>query len=246
MRPKLASAAAIAVVAISSTSLAACGSSSSSPTKTAKYTPLTQANFTASMVDAVKNKHSVREVTTSDGVTRTIEFDNSGGATVLRITEPVPAGKTWTAGTLEMIVIGNDLYAHKTPGKTGDKWRKYPTSAVDLSKLTSGQGKIDAGSMVSGLTKGVTGFKYVGPSTIDGAKVQQYRVTITAAATGQNLGSADLGANSPVTESIYLNQDNTLRRVVVETPLGNTTVDFTKWGEPLGITAPPASQVLTK
>lgn len=240
MRFRTASLATIAALAVGSTALSACGNSS----KQAAYVPLTQANFTSSMVAAVKGKNSFHEVTTSGGKTASVEFDAHGGTLVERITQQVPASKGSPAGTIVAILIGNDLYARKTPGKTGGKWVKVQASNANLASVTGGAAKSDPGAVVSNLTKGMTSFKYVGATEIDGTPVEQYQLTLTAAAMGQGVGSADLGANAPVTEAVYLNKDNTLRRLIVMTPLGNVTVDFTDWGKPLGITAPPASDIM--
>lgn len=240
MRSSTASLATIAAVAVGSTVLVACGSSP----KPAAYIPLTQNNFTSSMVNAVKDKHSLREVTTSEGKSASVEFDALGKTLAMRITQQVAASKGSPAGTVVAILIGNDLYARKTPGRTGNKWVKVQASDANLASVTGGIGKGDPAAIVSSLTKGMTSFKYIGATEIDGRPVEQYQMTLTAAAIGQSVGSADLGANTPVTESVYLNEDNTLRRLVVTTPLGDVTVDFTDWGKPLGITAPAPADIM--
>lgn len=242
MPSKMGSIIAVATLAVGSPALAACGGSS----KSAKpaYVPLTQANFSSTMAAAVKGKHSVREVTTSGGRTASIEFDASGASVAMRISQEVPATKTSSAGTLVAILVGNDLYARKTPGRTGDKWLKYLASDANLAGVTGGMGKVNPATMVEGLTKGVTSFKYVGATTIAGSTVEQYQLTLSSAALG-GTSSTNIGADSSVGESIYLNEDNTLRRVVLTMPasVGNAQLDFTMWGQPLGITAPPASEV---
>lgn len=240
VRSKTASLATIAALAVGSTVLNACGASS----KPVAYVPLTKANFSSSMVAAVKGKNSFHEVTTSEGKTASVEFDAHGGVLVERITQQVAASKGSPAGTIVAILIGNDLYARKTPGKTGNKWVKVQASDANLATATGGVSKSNPAEVISDLTKGMTSFEYMGATDIDGAPVEQYQLTLTAAAMGQGVGSTDLGANAPVTEAVYLNKDNTLRRLIVMTPLGNVTVDFTDWGKPLGITAPPASDIM--
>lgn len=249
MPSKIATVATVATLAVGSMSLAACGGSAKpnhSAVKSAAYVPLTQANFSSAMAAAIKNKHSVEESTTSGGrQVSTIEFDSSASPLKLRISQPVAATKSSPAGTVVVVLIGNDLYARKTPGKTGGKWLKYHANDVNLNAITSGMGKINPADMVSGLTKGITGFKYVGPTSVGGVTVQHYQLTLKSSELAGGATSTNIGADSAVIEQVYLNGDNTLSRIELSMPgnVGDVQVAFTKWGQPLGIAAPPASQV---
>lgn len=206
------------------------------------YVPLTSANLASTLAAGAKNLHTAREVTTGNGVTTTIDFDNSG---VFKYRMTQSAG---TSPGETLIGIGTDRYL-QDPGVTpAGKWLKVPSTNSGASVSFAA---IDPVGMVGRFNKGLKQFAYVGASKIDGAQVQHYRLTIDQQkflkATGQGLGSANLGSSETLTEDLYLNDDNTLRRVVLALPggVGNTQVDLTHWGQPLTIEAPPASAVVT-
>lgn len=218
-----------AAVVVGTLSLAACGSSN--------YVPLTAENLSTQMEAAVQGKHSAHEVATSDGKTATIDFDNAGP-----LKYRIVAGSGSTAQT--MIGIGQDFYVQKGTGA----WLKTNATA-DGIKLTASS--INPVTMVTGFNKGMQKLTYLGASTIDGAQVRHYQAAIDQAkylqSLGQGTGSANIGANEPITEDLFLNNDNTLRRVSIVMPggVGNVQIDVTKWGEPVEISAPPATDVTT-
>lgn len=217
--------------------MSACGSTT--------YVPLTSANLATTITAASKNLHTAHEVTTGNGVTTTIDFDNSG---VFTYRMAQSAASTGTASQGETLIgIGADRYLQATGVTPAGKWLKVPSgNGVPVSFAA-----IDPVGMVGRFNKGMTKFAYVGAAKIDGAQVQHYRLTIDQQkflkATGQGLGSANLGSSETLTEDLYLNDDNTLRRVVLSLPggVGNTQVDVTNWGKPITIQAPPASAIVT-
>lgn len=212
--------------------VAACGST------TSHYVPLTAANISAQMVAAVQGKHSAHEVTASVGTTAIVDFDTSG---TLRYRIESTAGST----VQTLIGIGPDIYLQTSKATTA-KWLK---AAASVAGSTVTAASINPVTMVTAFNKGLKNFTYIGATTIDGAQVQHYQVTVDQAqyqqSLGQGTGSANLGADEPVVEDLYLNRDNTLRRVLIAMPagVGNVQLDVTKWGEPVTISAPPASDV---
>lgn len=212
-------------VAIAALALAACGSTKP------KYTPLTEANIGAEMTAAVQSKHSAHEVSATGGTTFTIDFDTTA-----------PLRYRFVSGgsdAVTVIGVGADAYVQQSDGT----WQKSPSkvTAANLNPVT----------MATGFLAGMQKFSYLGPTTIEGTAVQHYQVSIDQAkylqASGQGTGSANLGANEPIVEDLYLNDDNSLRRMLVAMPggVGNVQVDVTQWGEPVDIAAPPAGSVKT-
>jgi len=226
----------VAIIAAGGVVLTACGGSKA-------YVPLTAANFGSTISAAASTLRTGHEVSTSNGVTTTIDFDNSG-VFAYRLTQSSgSAGKRQS-----MIGIGAVRYV-QVPGVTpAGKWLKVSASS-GAAVITFRD--VDPATMVIRFNKGLKRFSYVGPTEIAGAQVQHYRIVIDQQkylrATGQGLGSANLGSAETLTEDLYLNDDNTVRRVALALPggVGNTQVDVTKAGTPLSITAPPASTVVT-
>jgi hypothetical protein len=61
-------------------------------------------------------------------------------------------------------------------------------------------------------------------------------------------GLAAAAGNLPksVTYDLYVDQDHLMRRVVMTVAKQTITMTVSKWGEPVDIKAPPASQVMTR
>ena len=225
--------AALAVGAVCA--LSGCGSTA--------YVPLTAANLGAQLSAATKDLHTAHEISTGNGSTTTIDFDNSG-TLKYRLTQS--AGGTTAAQSL--IGIGADRYVQESGVTPAGKWLKV-SSSTGLRVITFND--LNPVAMVVRFNKGLKSFAYIGPDKIDGAQVQHYRITIDQQkyldATGQGIGSANLGSSQTLTEDLYLNDDNTPRRVKLTLPggVGDTQVDITGWGKSITIEAPPASAVIT-
>lgn len=224
----------VVLAGMGATILAGCGSR--------PYAPLTQANLGSVMAAAIAKLHTAHEVSTGSGVRTVIDFDTSGPFKY-RLTQTGNGAPTRT-----LIGIGATRYL-QDPGLTpAGKWLQLST-ASNTAVITFGQ--VNPVAMVARFAKGVSKFVYVGATTIDGARVQHYRITIDQQkflqATGQSPSSTNIGAGENVTENLYLNGDNTLRRVTLALPggVGDTQVDVTGWGAPVRIEAPPSSAVVT-
>lgn len=210
-------------MALTVLALAACGSAKP------EYTPLTEANIGAEMTAAVQSKHSAHEVSTTAGTTFTIDFDTTAPLRYRLVSNGADA--------VTVVGVGPDAYVQQP----GGAWLKSPSkvTAATLNPVT----------MATAFLAGMQKFTYVGPTTVDGTAVQHYQVSVDQAkylqSRGQGTGNANLGANEPIVEDLYLNDDNSLRRMSVTMPggVGNVQVDVTQWGEPVDIAAPPASSV---
>lgn len=227
--------AAIALVTlIGASTLTGCGSK--------PYVPLTAANLGSVMTAAIAKFHTAHEVSTGSGARTVIDFDTSGPFKY-RLTQAGGGGPTKS-----LIGIGADRYL-QDPGVTpSGKWLKLSTSS---STPVIRFADVNPVGMVVRFAKGISKFAYVGATKIDGAEVQHYRITIDQQkflqATGQSQSSTNIGAGEQIAENLYLNKDNTLRRVTLALPggIGDTQVDVTGWGAPVSIQAPPSSTVVT-
>jgi hypothetical protein len=226
-----------AAAIVCTAALAGCGAKT--------YVALTSANLAAAITAASKNLHSAHEVTTGNGVVTTIDFDNASSFTY-RMTQR-PSGSAGAANSETLIGVDGQRYLQASGVTPAGTWLKL--SATDTSAVLT-FAAINPVAMVARLDKGAKTFTYIGATQIGGAQAQHYRIVIDQQkylkATGQGLGSANLGAGETLTEDLYLNDDNTVRRVTLTLPagVGNTVVDVTRWGSPVQIDAPPASAVI--
>lgn len=143
------------------------------------------------------------------------------------------------------------------PGKT---WISQPST----SSSTTGAQIANASDMLRVLSaKGAVVTK-AGSTTIGSTPVTAYDVTIPPAVVRSRLSSVGISASDAaaveqffdhggLTFHVYVSSDNRIRRLSLSiavpassgTPASNEalTIDFTNYGTPVSITAPPASQV---
>ncbi|GAC1386057.1 MAG: hypothetical protein NVSMB48_24140 [Marmoricola sp.] len=231
-RARIGAVAALAVVG--ATTLAACGGK--------PYVPLTAANLGPVLTAAGAKAHTAHEVSTGNGVRTVIDFDTSS-LFAYRLTQTRTGAPAKT-----LIGIGADRYL-QDPGVTpAGKWLKLSTSSP-TPVITFAD--VNPVAMVVRFAKSISKFAYVGATTIDGTRVQHYRITIDQQkflqATGQSQSTTNIGAGELIAENLYLNSDNTVRRVTLALPggVGDTQVDVTGWGSPVTIQPPPSSAVVT-
>ena len=105
-----------------------------------------------------------------------MDFDNSGKTLKWQTTEVVAKTKTTPQTTVQVILIGDVVYARKVPGKTDGKWLQVTATQAGLSSALS-SGEVDPSTMLAKFSKGIQTFKYVGPTTINGAPVEEYYIT---------------------------------------------------------------------
>lgn len=231
VRIRIAAAGAAGVLAAT---LTGCGSEA--------YVPLTASNLASAMTAATSKVHTGHEVSTGSGATTTVDFDTSG-TFKYRLSQTAAGSSAKT-----LLGVGGDRYLQESGVTPTGKWLKLARSSA-VPVITFAQ--LNPVAMVARLNKGATKFAYVGTAVIGGATVYHYRITIDQQkllrATGQSQGTANLGANESITENLYLNRDNTPRRVILALPagVGSTQFDVTGWGAPVSIQAPPPSAVVT-
>lgn len=92
---------------------------------------------------------------------------------------------------------------------------------------------------------GLTEVEHVGAAEVGGEPVTHYRLTVDH--TGADVTASGLGMPAEgVVYDVLVDASGLLRRFTWTTPGGNAvTHDFTGWGEPVAITAPPADRVRT-
>ena len=179
------------------------------------------------------------------------DVDYSGSTTAMKMSMDAGGQK------LEMIFAGKALYlggAMATALGAGKKWIKIDPNGTDaLSKqmaplltqmATAGQNPTQALAALQGAKATI--------ASVDGSNTT-YAVTLDKAQIAQVMKASGIespGDTSAVTPdslaySITLDGDSLPVKVVTTTAGVAATITFTKWGEPVDISAPPASEVGT-
>lgn len=238
--------------------LSACGAStpSSAPPvspsiKTAAFTPLTTANFGSVLNSRARGFKSGRLAMTNAFMNFSADF-SYGPPLAMQMNGTVTAqGRTLH---LDMRLVGSVMYM-QIPGMTpGDKFfsadlAKMPQTSKLFGLIKQYQ-SMGPQSMLSQFRTGVAKVTYVGTAQVDGQSTRHYAVTINTAAVLKLLGgAAGTVAQSTlpkqITEQVYLNAQRLPVRIVsaLPAPVGSMQIDMSRWGEPVHVTAPPASQV---
>lgn len=185
---------------------------------------------------AVAAEGDVKVGTTAEGTSMTLTMDM--GAT--------------GAGTLDMRLVDQVFYMNFGP-LTQDKFVK-----VDLTDENDPIGKqygrildqMDPSKQLEQFSRAVKSFEKKGQAkNLDGVQAQPYVVTIdTAKIDGfSDLGGAGAGAlPATIAYTMFIGPDNLPRRVVTDVSGAKVSLDYSRWGEPVDITAPGDDEVSDK
>jgi len=150
-------------------------------------------------------------------------------------------------GTIQMILIDSVLYMNLGPA-TGDKFFELrlddPSAEAFLGQLKS---QLNPAEAIKALEGAVTGFEAAGTETVDGQETTKYVLQVDTQKVLARQGTPlPPGVDVPDTldYTFWLNADNLPVKIAVEMgALGTIEMNFTGWGEPVDIAAPPANQI---
>lgn len=256
---KIATATSVAVLALGTT---ACGGSddpsgkdggaaaASKPSPTAGE--LTQASFFTAISDAqakARSSHVELEIG-AGGQTITAEGDvevgESASDTAMRMTMDMGASGP---GTISMIIVDNAFYMNLGQ-MTQDKFAKIDLDDKDnaiAKQLGSITDQLDPSKQLAQFKDAVTSFKKSGaPRTIEGVEAQPYEIVLDTskiAALSELPGGAAAGVPKTLTYTMFVDSDNLLRRVEADVAGSTVEATYSKWGEPVDVKAPKASEI---
>jgi hypothetical protein len=148
---------------------------------------------------------------------------------------------------MEMRFVGGTMYM-QIPGMTpAGKFIAISEDDATFGPMLKQLQNFGPDGAVAMMDKGVKDFRHVGTSTIDGKSYEHYRVTVDPSAVAGDLNLPSGAASSApksVTEELYLDSDNLMRRVTMNVDGHKVIVDATDWGKPVHVTAPPASAIV--
>lgn len=182
-------------------------------------------------------------------------FDFAGESTAMAMTMTTPAD-----GTMEMRLVDQVAYIkggeELEPGKpwlkldlAGDNPMAEALGGV-LEQLEQTDPRRSLRDIIS--IGELTGS---GPDVIDGAPVTRYEIAVDVAKFAEQRGAspdeiAEIAKlpTKTITYTAFLDADDLPRRLVIEMPRPGSatmsiTVDYTDWGKPVTVEAPPAAEV---
>ncbi|VXA95771.1 DUF6612 family protein [Aeromicrobium sp. 9AM] len=249
----------VAVAVVAGLSLSACGDKddSAADKKTGssgggKSVTLTQANFSDVLTDSqakAKSSHVDMSIGVG-GQTVKAQGDVKVGSSI----KDVSMAMTMTMDSREMEMRLVDQTFYMNMGQiTDDKFVKIDLTdesnpiAKQYSRIMD---QMDPASQLRQFKAAVKSFEKKGePQTIDGVKAQPYVVTVD---TSKLDAIKDLPAASrsqvpkTIVYTMYVGSDDLLRRMEFELAGAKTTMDYSKWGEPVDVQAPSPDEISDK
>ncbi|HEX2894610.1 MAG TPA: LppX_LprAFG lipoprotein [Marmoricola sp.] len=204
--------------------------------------PLTKDNLVPTMLAAMRDKktaHMTMQFGSSIGAEADLRYN--GDRTDMKMSMDMGSSKA------VVIMVDKVLYLQQS---AGGKFRKIDASDPAMGSLLSGMSSFGPESSIGAMKGAVKSVEKVGTSTVDGAQVDKYQVTVDSASIAKTLGSGAGAAAGQlpktVTYDLYVDHDHLMRRIDMTVANQHITMVVSKWGEPVDITAPPASQVVTQ
>lgn len=146
--------------------------------------------------------------------------------------------------TFEMILIDNVLYMQGMPGLGADKWTKMAVTGDMAKEFEKSLQQADPSKMAETYEKAVTDVKFVGEEDVDGESLQHYEVTMDPKELGDTLPDDVAKLPDTLTYNMWLDDEDRLRQVVYSVAGIEAEIKMSKHGEPVDISAPPASDVI--
>lgn len=212
------------------------GSPDSSSSSKKEAADLDLKTLPEAMLAAMQDKKSAHMSMKGTGA---LKMDASGDMSFAGDTIAMTMKMNTAGQDLEMRVVDGKFYM-TMPGANG-KFVELGGKGGAMADLTKQFEDLDPKSMIDDFKASAKSVKHVGSETIDGDKTEHYTVVVDASkAAGKG---ADPSLKN-VTNEIYLNKDNTPRRISTEVSGITMVIDYTDWGKGVTVKAPDASQIV--
>ena len=202
---------------------------------------LNAGNLVATMLAAMREKKTAH-------MTMKIGSSISADADVRYSTDATEMKMSMDMGPTKAVVILVDgsVYMQQSAGSKFVKISKDTPGVGDMISQLSG---LSPSSSVAAMRGSLKKVEYAGTATVQGTKVDKYRVTADTSAMAKTLGGSTAAMGDlpkTVTYDLYVDSDHLMRRIDMTISDQSITMLVNKWGEPVDIKAPPASQIMSQ
>ncbi|MEP7159739.1 MAG: hypothetical protein ABI746_01410 [Dermatophilaceae bacterium] len=165
-----------------------------------------------------------------------------GDADVSDPTNPKMTVKITTAGqSVEVLFIDKAAFM-QVPG--GDTYLKYPLTDQELGAFT----QLNAADSIEKTKNSMTDLRCVGTEDVNGTTTGHYRYQTDPKAllgTGTGTESTTGITGPPATVEVWVGSDNLPVKMVTDAAGAPSTFEYSRYGEPVSITAPDPAKVQT-
>ena len=200
---------------------------------------LTKDNLVATLLAAMKEKktaHMKMEIGSSINADADVRYGTGG--TDMKMSMDMGPTKA------QVVMVGGAMYMQQS---AGGKYVKIDSSDPAMGSLLSQMNSFGPESSVAAMRGAVQDVQYAGAGTVDGDKVDKYKVTVDSSSIAKTLGATAGSVDLPktLTYVLYVDADHLMRRIEMNVAKQDITMTVSDWGKPVTITAPPASQLLS-
>jgi outer membrane lipoprotein-sorting protein len=175
----------------------------------------------------------------ADSVSMKISGDLKRGSGRARLTDDPASSFHLNAddGSTDLIVVDGIVYA-RDGGDSAARWQTVPAEeATGLADGFTPSGTFHA------MREGAKSVVAKGPEELQGTPTTKYELTLDTVAAGAASGVTPSPGTPDTVYSIWVGDDDLMRRVSVDLEGSTLVVDYSGWGEPVEVVAPPADQV---
>ncbi len=151
---------------------------------------------------------------------------------------------------IDMVVLDKKVYMKGFPGVAAGKWAVFDEKSSIAKQMASSADSADPKKMFDAFEQGASKVTKVGTEKVDGEDMDRYELTLdtkkalSASGAGGAAGAAAGSMPSTITYDVWVDSKDHMRKVNFDVAGVKATVMMGKYGEPVDITAPPASQTV--
>ncbi|MEW1953601.1 LppX_LprAFG lipoprotein [Terrabacter sp. NPDC080008] len=236
--------------AAGSTAASTAGSSASAAPSTTSDTQASgqpyqdKASFVAAMKAAGKDTTTAHVTMTMDAAGQKVSISGD-----TKVDASNPAMKmTMDMGQsmkIDMLLVDKKVYMKGIPNLPAGKWAVIDSSSAMGKQLMQSLGQADPTKMYDQFGAAVTDVKPVGEDTVDGDKTWKYDLTLdTKAMQAQMPADAKSAMPASIDYTVWLDQQDHLRKVTFDLSGVKADMTMSKYGEPIDVTAPKAADTV--
>ena len=215
---------------------------------------LTKQDFAASLSAATKDARSVHMTGSFavQGQRVTMSADESMGGASLGDVAAAMTMDVAGMGSVEMRIVSGAVYIDTSklslPTGSDKPWLKVDlTDPKNPLGATFGQLAAMNPAELSKAFESITTLTPRGTETVDGTPTTHYTVSVDTAKASSLFG-VPAGASGPslpksISYDVWVDGDNRPVQITLHNPAVTVDLHFSNWGEPVRVTAPPASEV---
>lgn len=146
---------------------------------------------------------------------------------------------------LQMRVVDKRVYLKGLPNQAAGKWAVFDATSAIGKQLSQAAAQSDPNRMYDLFDKSLATVKKVGTESVDGEQLTKYDLTLdTKAMAGPATAAGAASLPKTVSYSAWIDSKDHLRKVTFALKGITSTITISKYGEPVDITAPPATDVV--